>query len=187
MAEEHFIELHNTKNTEGAQATESANTPEIDLDPPSIDANIPTLNEYRKDDLSSQETTLNLNNHKVRLTLWSMIYIVHATTLFNNAVRWLAFYSDKIEENSNDENWSNLRLYYVWTIISTALQITASGKLLCIILCKCCNCCDQNLQKLIVMLLFVIAACFQLPALINGMLCIFDGTSLSAYSCFWPQ
>ena len=152
----------------------------------SYDSNT-NLPDDNKDDLSRQATTLNLDNRDVRLTLWSMIYIVISAAIIYDATSGQIYYSrdylsgyrsNFIDSYFNDQRGKEIESWYIWLIVATYIILWGALLLLSVLLCSCCICASGPSGQLIIAGLFVMGGLLQLAPLITGILyCIYCMTS----------
>ena len=89
-------------------------------------------------ELSKQRTVINLNNRNVRITLWSMVYMVFTGyTMVMNTGSYILYNGDNNFDTSFDEE--QMRYYSLGISANTVIWWSAAI-LLCSLYCSCCNC-----------------------------------------------
>ena len=182
MAEEGTLEMQRANvNAEGTQRTVNnvKSSQEEYLDPPPSLAPDASSSNDNKDDLLKQRTTLNINNRNVRLTLWSMIYIVITTTVIIDASFFHIHYSHDIDDA--DSSVHDRVNYYNWLISSTNVIHFGGLLFLAILLFPCCVCARELIGKAINASLFVIGGFLPIAPLTTGILRLLHYVQLSLF------
>lgn len=124
------------------------------------------LNEWSRHndkELSIQRNVLNLNNQHVRITLWSLVYLVIAFMQINANSYMYQFYDD--EDLWNQDFAQDQMEYYSLAISSNSIIQFAVIILLCSWFCSCCR---MNCNPC-VGLLFIVGSIMVFSAMIDGM------------------
>eukprot|EP01084_Bolivina_argentea_P005313 10046_1 len=137
-----------------------------DVEPLIINSNeLREWNPHKDTELLNQKTVLNLDNRHVRLTLWSIVYIILTSTqMANNLYEYLRW-----EKKNEDWWWTNTEKDDEMTFYSLAMSANSIlGWAVVILLCSWyCICCKTNCNNCTACL-FIIGSIMQFATMIYG-------------------